>query len=102
VVIDHCDIKGAAVFPTKHDAPLVIDSYRVHSFQSTLERLQPITRRHTQVAEIRGIVQVQDLATCRATKLRRKPPRLPVLPVEEQILRRPVSYCVCRSVATGG
>jgi hypothetical protein len=90
VVIDHCHIKGAAVVPAKHDPPLVIDSYRVHSFQPTFERLKPVAWRHPEITKLRGIVQVQQLATRDTPKLRLKPPGLPGLPVEEQILRQSI------------
>jgi hypothetical protein len=76
VIVDDSNIRGVTAFESENDTPLVIDSNRVETLPPPFECLEPVSRRHPQVTQLRGIVQVQDFAARYAKQLGWKRPRL--------------------------
>lgn len=76
MIVDDSNIRGITAFEPENDTPLIINSNRVETFPPSLECLESVSRRHPQVAQLRGIVQVQDFAARRAKQLSGKRPRL--------------------------
>ena len=63
-------------FPTKADAPLVVDRNRVLALAVPLQFVESITRRDPQVVEMGGQVDVLELAHRAPGDIGRKPFRL--------------------------
>ncbi|HET9863989.1 MAG TPA: hypothetical protein VFP37_11140 [Steroidobacteraceae bacterium] len=76
MIVDNSNIRGITAFESENDTPLIIDSDRVEALPPPFECLESVSRRHPQVAQLRGIVQVQDFAARRAQKLGGKRARL--------------------------
>jgi len=76
VIVDNSNIRSIAAFESENDTPLIIDSNRVETLPPPFECLESVSRRDPQVAQLRGIVQIQDFAARRAKKLGGKRPRL--------------------------
>jgi hypothetical protein len=57
VVVDDFDVKGVIVSPSKADPPLLIDPNTVLPAPIALELLEPLTRRHLQIAKTLGGVE---------------------------------------------
>ena len=74
MIVDDSNIRGIAAFEAENDTPLIIDSNRVKTFPPPFECLESVSRRDPQVAQLRGIVQVQDFAARRAKQLGGKRP----------------------------
>jgi hypothetical protein len=52
MIINNFDMIGIAVFPTKTNAPLVVNTNTVLSGTIPLQPFQPVSWRHTQELEI--------------------------------------------------
>lgn len=76
MIIDDSNIRSIAAFESENDTPLIVDSNRVETLPPTFECLESVSLWHPQVAQLRGIVQVQDFAARRAKQLGGKRPRL--------------------------
>jgi hypothetical protein len=76
VIVDNSNVRSIAAFESKNDTPLIIDSNRVETLPPPFERLEPVSRWHPQVAQLRGVMQIQDFAARRAKQLGGKRPRL--------------------------
>ena len=72
MVVDDLHGIGIAGIPLEHQAPLIVDPNRMKSFPPAPECLETVAGWHPQVAEVRGVVQVQELATCRPPQFGRK------------------------------
>src|SRR5688572_13114789 len=91
VIVDDSNIRCIAVFESKNDTPLIIDANRVETLPPPLECLESVPRRYPQVAQLRGIVQVQDFAARRAKQLGGKRPRVFGSPVVKETFGQAVS-----------
>jgi hypothetical protein len=76
VIVDNSNIRSIAAFESENDTPLIIDSNRVETLPPPFECLESVSRGHAQVAQLRGIVQIQDFAARHAKQLGGKRPRL--------------------------
>ena len=76
MIVDDSNVRSIAAFESKNDTPLIIDSNRVETLPPPFECLESVSRRHPQVAQLRGIVQVKDFAASRANQLGGKRARL--------------------------
>ena len=65
MVVDDPHGTGIAGLPLEDHAPLIVDPNRMKSFPPAPQCLETVAGRHPKVAELRSIVQVQELATCR-------------------------------------
>jgi hypothetical protein len=92
VIVDYSNIRSIATFESENDTPLIIDSNRVETLPPPFECLEPISRRHPQIAHLRSIVQVQDFAARRAKQLGGKRPRL----FGSAIVKEPFSQAVSK------
>jgi len=61
MVIHDGDFLGAGGGPAKGDSPLIIDANGVESFQPTAQRLKAVSRRHCQVLQTLGTIQLDKL-----------------------------------------
>jgi hypothetical protein len=55
---DDLDVLGACLGPTEADAELVVDADAVLAGAVALQRFQPVARRHTQVVQPSGDLQL--------------------------------------------
>ena len=69
MIINYLNLVGIAVMPTKDHSPLIVDPNRVKPLPLAFQRLQSITRWLTQVADLRSIVQVEQLAPGRSYQI---------------------------------
>jgi len=63
VVVIYLDVLGLVICPVETDAPLVIDPNAVLTFPISFQLFKLIARRREQVAEILGIVKVDQFAS---------------------------------------
>lgn len=62
MVIDNFNVIGATFFPTKADAPLIVDLDAVPALAVTLQRFQPVCGWDPQVFQNRRAVEHAELA----------------------------------------
>jgi hypothetical protein len=74
VVVNDLDIVGVAVSPPEADAPLIVDADAVLAGSIAPQLLQPITRRHPEILEALGGIELGELAQHDPVDDRRKPP----------------------------
>jgi len=91
VVIDNLNVIGVATFPPEQNAPLIVDSDRVVTGKPSFLWLQPVPGWSSQIHEFGGIMQVQQLASCRPFQLRRKLAHLLRSSVIKQIFGKPIA-----------
>jgi len=65
MVVDDLHGIGVTGVPLEDQTPLIVDPNRMKSFPPSLQRFEAIAGRHPKVPELRGVVQVQELATRR-------------------------------------
>ena len=75
MIVDNSNIRRIAAFESENDTPLIVESNRVETLPPPFECLESVSRGYPQVAQLRGIVQVQDFAARRAKQLGGKRPR---------------------------
>jgi hypothetical protein len=75
-VIHDLDIECLSVTPNETHAPRVVDPYAPLARAVALQRLQPISGRHTQIRQTRCDVQLPELSQCNA--LDEHPPENPL------------------------
>ena len=66
MVIDNFNIVSVSVQPTKTDPPLIVDSNAVLALAIALQRLEPVTRRHEQILNGPGMVEIQQFSPRRS------------------------------------
>ena len=71
-MIDDFNVPGLAVAPNKAYPPLIIDANAARPLAVTAQRLQTIARRHTQIVELLGRVDGQQLGAGAPLNLRRE------------------------------
>ncbi len=91
MIVDYGHIEGLAGLPSENDTPLVVYANGVVAVPTTLELLEPISRRHPKVAEICSVVQVEHLSSCGAADVGREAFGHFGWAVEEQVFRKPVA-----------
>ncbi len=69
MIINYLNLVGIAVMPTKNHPPLIVDPNGVKAFPFTFQRFQSIPRRLTKVADLRSIVQIEQLTTGRSYQI---------------------------------
>ncbi len=62
MIIDNLYVGGVAFCPTKTDAPLVVDANAVLPLTITLQRLQAIAGRNSQIIEYSGAMEIEQFA----------------------------------------
>ena len=75
MVVDNFDVFGAAIFPDKANAPLIVDADRMLPATVTLECLKAVTRRPAKIVEGVGIGNHRELSDRDPDEIRRKAPR---------------------------
>src|SRR6266404_4080213 len=73
MVVHDLHVQRFAVFPQKADAPLLVDADAVLALAIALERFELISRRHAQIAEIRGRIKILQLLSRTLLDLSVKP-----------------------------
>lgn len=91
MVVDDLHGAGTTGVPLEDQAPLIVDPNRMKSFPPALQRLETVAGWRPEVAELRGVVQVQELATCRPPQFGWKATRRSGRAVVEQILGQAVA-----------
>ena len=91
MVIDDRDLIRSTLRPSEHHPPLVVDPYRMEALPTALQRFETVTRRNSQIHQLRRVVQIQDLATRRTEQVRRERPRLLAAAIQEEIFGQSVS-----------
>lgn len=86
MIVDYTNLGRMASLPAKYNSPLIVDSDRMKPPPFSFERFKSIAGRNTQIAEIRGVMQIKQLTSRRAPQLRRKSSRFSRPSIEEQIL----------------
>ena len=69
MIINDLDLEGVAIFPSKTDAPLVINANAVLAGAIALEFLQPVARRDAKVLELLRSVNQAELPQHEAEEL---------------------------------
>ncbi len=62
VIVNDLDVPGIATLKAETQAPLVVDAYAELTRALTLEKLEPVVRRHPQVLQSSGSVEHLQLA----------------------------------------
>jgi hypothetical protein len=60
VIVDDFDVFDTGQGPAEADAPLVVDSDAELADTPALQRLQPVARRHSQVAELTSNLELPE------------------------------------------
>jgi len=90
VIIDYLNLVGVAVVPTKNHPPLIVDPDGVKTFPFTFQRFQSIPRRFTEIADLRSIVQIEQLATGRSYQIWRKSQNGFRSPIIKKVFRKSI------------
>lgn len=69
MVIGNLDLVGITVAPLKANAPLIINAYAVLTLATTFEFLQPIPGWQSQVRQILGCIEHNQLSECPAMNI---------------------------------
>jgi hypothetical protein len=72
VVVDNLHGAGIARGPLEEHTPLIVNPNRMKSFPPAPQCLEAVAGRRSKIAELGGVVQVQELATCRPPQIRWK------------------------------
>ena len=62
-MIDDLDIRGTCWSPSEAHTPLIVDAHAHLALSTALQRLEPIARRHLQIIESTGNLQLSELAS---------------------------------------
>jgi hypothetical protein len=62
VVIPYLNVIGVTVPPPETDTPLVVDAYAVFTNAMTLELLEPVSRRQSQVSQSLRRIKYQEFS----------------------------------------
>jgi hypothetical protein len=62
VIIDNLDIRHVASVPDETDAPLIINPYAVLTSSVSVQSFQTISGRCRQISDLRGAIQLPELA----------------------------------------
>ena len=91
MVVD--DLHGARIagVPLEDEAPLIVDPNRMESFPPAPQGLETVARWHAKISELRGVVKVQELATCRSPQVGWKAPCGSGRAIVEKILGQAVA-----------
>jgi hypothetical protein len=92
MIIDDLDFVSS-IAPAKNDAPLIVDADRMAAGQFSFKRLQSIARRHSQIAQPRGGIQILQFALRDASELAGEPSRDSTMAIEEQIFGQLAPEC---------
>jgi hypothetical protein len=77
--------------PTEDHAPRLVDPNRVPTRPIAFERLQPVPWRHSKVAQVVGLVEVQYLPSSRLVEGGWQPPDCGGAPVVEHVFGEPIA-----------
>lgn len=98
MVVDDPDLVGVPSAPAENDAPLFVDADGMETRAASLQCFQSIARWNAQVAELRRVVQIQELPACDAAQCSGKASDFPGLAVVEQVLgesiREAPDHCI--------
>jgi len=75
MVIRDLDIVCIFPIPPEANPPLIVDPNAMLTFPISFQRLQPVTRRHSQIAQFRSGIDDSELLSCRILNIQREPPR---------------------------
>jgi hypothetical protein len=90
VIIDYLNLVGIAVVPTKDHPPLIVDPNGMTAFPFTFQRFQSIPRRSPKVANLRSIVQIEQLSTGRSYQIWRKSQNGFRSPIIKKVFRKSI------------
>jgi len=62
MIVHNLNIMGSALFPSKTDAPLLVDPDAELAFTITAQGLQMIGWRHSQIIQRNSVIQIQQTA----------------------------------------
>jgi hypothetical protein len=63
MIVCYFNFVGVPASPEKADTPLIVDPDAILSFAITLQSLQSVARRHSEILKVLGPVKVQELST---------------------------------------
>jgi hypothetical protein len=75
MIVNDLNPSHIPVMPHKTNPPLVVHADAVLAFAAAGQRFQPVARRHPQIVQTTGTVQIFELAPCSILDVRRQPPR---------------------------
>jgi len=90
MIIDYLNLVGVAGVPTKDYPPLVVDPDGVTAFPFAFQRLQSIPRRLPKVANLRSIVQIEQLSTSHSYQSWWKPQNGFRSPIIKKVFRKSI------------
>ena len=90
MIIDYLSLIGISSLPTKDHPPLIVDPDRMKASPFAFQRLQSIPWRFTKVTNLRSIVQIEQLTTCRSYQIWRKSQNGFRSPIIEKIFRKSI------------
>ncbi len=89
--IDYLYVVGVSARPAEDDSPLIIDPYRMEVLPLPLQPFETIARGTRKIAELRRVVQIQQLPPGGATKIGWESFRVSRRPVIEEIPGHPIA-----------
>jgi len=87
VVVHYLDLISVPITPYKAEPPLIVDPDSVLAFPVAAQRLQAVSGRRCQIAQLRGAVQLPELSAGSLLDGSKAPARLP--PMKPLGLRAP-------------
>ena len=72
MIVHYLHLKGTTTLPSKDQAPLVVDPYRMKSGPVAREQFQSTPGGRPKIAEFGRVVQVQQLSPGDSSQVRRK------------------------------
>ena len=79
MIVTYFDVKRVSVLESKADSPLIVDRYRVLPSSIAPQRVEPVSRRRTQIVEPRGQIDILEFSRGAPSYIVWKPACLPGL-----------------------
>jgi len=90
MIVNNPHIECIAAAPSKHQSPLIVDPYRVKSLQVAFQILEPVPGGRSEVPQISGVMEIEQLSPCDPAQISREQPRCFAFSVLEKILSESV------------
>ena len=79
VVINNFDLVGVSIAPHETDPPLIVDANAVLSLSISVQRLQTVTRRSSQISQLGCTIELSQFATSDAFYCPKAPAGYPLM-----------------------
>jgi hypothetical protein len=79
VVINNFDLVGVSIAPHETDPPLIVDANAVLSLSISIQRLQTVTRRSSQISQLGCTVELSQFSTSDASYGPKAPAGYPLM-----------------------